>query len=357
MTTSIMTTSILNNDNIFISQYLLDKFKLWIWDFDDTLIDTTTYYKLSMEPEDIRKRTDQQLTIDFPNWKYFRDLVIFLISRGIRVGIASFGTYRIIRAYIDRIFGLNQKIFTKHNLKALCRDKTTGKPLRLYPNKNDFMDSIMEHFRIYEPIKVILFDDNITNIAGALSVGVVGAKIQGKTNNNINQYTKNTDNVYFGANVINQLEETLKRIDKGEAIKKGCPPNNLKNERFSSIGSRVVGVINEKNRINRENFLRSIKNKYQEENIKKSLIENDKLTVYLENHKPEQSIQKNQKYLETKSNNNYNYNDNSNNSYNNSNNNSNNSNNSNINNNNIKKYKIVILILILIIIGFIIYNL
>ena len=99
--------------NKFISNYLVEKFKLWIWDFDDTLIDTTTYYKLSMETKDIMQRTNNQLTIDFPNWEFFRDLVIFLISRGVRVGIASFGTYRIIRAYMDRIFGLNQKIFTR----------------------------------------------------------------------------------------------------------------------------------------------------------------------------------------------------------------------------------------------------
>jgi hypothetical protein len=338
-----MSSSTLINNNNLITQYLLDKFKLWIWDFDDTLIDTTTYYKLSMETKDIMQRTNNQLTIDFPNWEFFRDLVIFLISRGVRVGIASFGTYRIIKAYMDRIFGLNQKIFTKHNLKALCRDPTTGKPTRFYPNKNDFMDSIMEHFRIYEPIKVILFDDNITNISGALAVGVVSVKIKGKTHNNINQYTENTDDSYFSSKIINQLEETLKRLEKGDAKKKGCSPNNLKNERFSSIGSRKIGTINKANRINRETFLRSIKNKYQKDNFKSSLIENDKLTVYLESHKPEQSIQKNQKYLETKRDNNIH--NNSNNSYNNE--------EKKITN----KYKKIILILILIIIGFIIYNL
>lgn len=293
-----VSSTLINNNNEFISQYLLDKFKLWVWDFDDTLIDTTTYYKKSMEPEDIIQRTNEELTIDFPNWKYFRNLVQFIVSRGIRVGIASFGTYNIIKAYMDRIFGLNQKIFTKCNLKALCRDPTTGKPTRFYPNKNDFIDNMMDHFRIYEPLKVILFDDNITNIAEALAVGLVSVKIKGKTNNNINQYTKNTDDVYFGKIIVNQLEETLKRLEEEEKKKKGCPSNNLKNERFSSIGSRAIGTINKANRIARENFLRSIKKKSEAENVEKTKEEYSNINSYLENHIPIQSIEYNKNNLD-----------------------------------------------------------
>ena len=246
--------------NKFVSEYLLQKFKLWVWDFDDTLIDTATYYRKSMEPEDILRRTDQELDEEFPNWRYFRSLVNYLITRGIRVAIASFGTYKIIRAYMDRVFGLNQKIFTDVNLKALCRD-ITGKPTEFYPNKNTFIERIMEHYRIYEPIKIVLFDDNMTNISDAMVAGLVGVKIIGKTgmHNECSALTGNTDETYFGENIIIKLEKTLKRLESEAKLKEGCPPNNLKNETFSSIGSRKVGIKNEEYRRNREKILKNIK--------------------------------------------------------------------------------------------------
>jgi hypothetical protein len=254
--------------NKFISNYLVEKFKLWIWDFDDTLIDTTTYYKKSMEPEDIIKRTNEELDIEVPNWRYFVRIVNYLVSRGVRVGIASFGTYKIIKAYMDRLFSINQRIFTDVNLKALCRD-ANGKPVKFYPNKNDFIEKIMKCYRIYEPIKVILFDDNMTNISDAMGSGIVGVKIIGKDDNQImnrrNEYSINTEKTYFGEYIINKLETTLKRLEEEGKIKKGNPPNNLKNETFSAIGSRKVGTINKAKRLERERFLKSIKNKYDKE--------------------------------------------------------------------------------------------
>ena len=267
---------LLENTDDIISNYLLDKFKLWVWDFDDTLIDTATYYKKSMEPSDILKRTDKELTTDVPNWKYFKNIVIFLISRGKRVGIASFGTFKIIKAYMDRIFGLNQKMFTEANLKALCRG-SDGRPLKFYPNKNDFIDSMMQNYRIYEPLQVVLFDDNMTNIAYAMDSGIVGVKIIGKDNDSLQnkEYCKHTDIIFFGKNIIIQLENTLKRCESTEGTKKGCPSNNLKNETFSAIGSRKIGVLNKAKRLEREKFYESIKNKKNEEDGVKVEDENE----------------------------------------------------------------------------------
>ena len=261
----------------FVSDYLIQKFKLWVWDFDDTLIDTATYYRKSMEPEDILRRTNKELDVEVPNWRYFKRLVNYLITRGIRVAIASFGTYKIIRAYMDRIFGLNQKIFTDVNLKALCRD-ITGKPTEFYPNKNTFIERIMEHYRIYEPIKIVLFDDNMTNISDAMVAGLVGVKIVGKTgmHNECSSLSANTDDTYFGENIIIKLEKTLKRLEKEAKLKENCPPNNLKNETFSSIGSRKVGLKNEKYRRNREEFLESIKKKICEDRKKEEKTDKKK---------------------------------------------------------------------------------
>lgn len=251
--------------NKFISNYLVEKFKLWVWDFDDTLIDTTTYYKKSMEPEDIIKRTNEELDIEVPNWRYFVGIVNYLVSRGVRVGIASFGTYKIIKAYMDRLFGINQRIFTDVNLKALCRG-ANGKPLKFYPNKNDFIEKMMTFYRIYEPIKVLLFDDNMTNISDAMSSGIVGVKIVGKDDNQIinrrNEYSTNTDKTYFGKYIVNKLETTIKRLEEEAKSKECCP---LKNETFSAIGSRKVGTINKAHRLEREQFLKSIKDKYDKE--------------------------------------------------------------------------------------------
>jgi hypothetical protein len=265
--------------NNLISNYLIDKFKLWVWDFDDTLIDTTTYYKKSMEPEDILNRTNEELDIDIPNWRYFKSCVNYLVSRGIRVSIASFGTYKIIKAYMDRLFGINQRIFTDVNLKALCRG-ADGKPVKFYPNKNDFIEKIMIFYKIYEPIKVILFDDNMTNISDAMGSGIVGVKIIGKDNNEIAnrsmQYSSNTYKTYFGEYVVDRLEKTLKRLEKEGKLKENCFENNLKNETFSAVGSRKIGTINKAKRLEREQFFKSIKEEYDKE--QESINENGEST-------------------------------------------------------------------------------
>ena len=58
-----------------ISPMMFKRFKLFIWDFDDTLINTTAYYTRDMEPMSIRKRTDSELLQDIlavqgeENWK------------------------------------------------------------------------------------------------------------------------------------------------------------------------------------------------------------------------------------------------------------------------------------------------
>jgi hypothetical protein len=168
-------------DNKYKKQYILNsKFidnniDLIIWDFDNTLIDTRAYSRHSMSPDFIREEmTIEQLEWDFPYWKFFRCTVIDLVNSGKNVGIASFGMYNIIRAYMDRIFGVNQKYFTVVNTFARC--KIDEPPQQ---NKNGYILNIMEHYRITNPDRVILFDDLATNISAAIEIGFIAILVDG----------------------------------------------------------------------------------------------------------------------------------------------------------------------------------
>ena len=51
-----------------LSNILFKQTKLWVWDFDDTLIDTSVYYSSNMKPEAILESTDFQLDKEVPQW-------------------------------------------------------------------------------------------------------------------------------------------------------------------------------------------------------------------------------------------------------------------------------------------------
>lgn len=168
---------------LIISPYLDERAELWVWDWDDTLIDTQAYRRHSMEPEIIRKvLTDAEIIQDVPNANYFRRLVQYLVMTGRRVGIASFGTYSIIRAYMDRIFGPGQQYFGAVNILATCpeigcRRECLNQPL----NKNAYILRLMKHYRINSYGAVVLFDDLSSNIADALRIGCLTFQIDEST--------------------------------------------------------------------------------------------------------------------------------------------------------------------------------
>lgn len=232
-----------------ISDELLKKYNLWLWDWDDTLIDTTTYYIKSMEPKDIMNRSNEDLDREVPNWRYFKLLIPYLVKNGVRVGIVSFGTYKIIRAYMDLIFGINQRYFTQTNLIALCRD-SNGAPTEFYPNKNVFIDRIMNFYKLENYSKVILFDDRMTNISDAIKLGITGIKIIGKDDDKLNERIKTgkCNEIYldtlFSQKIILNIEKTI---------------NHSKN---------VLNVIKTTNYDEDYNY-DSVKNRYKNINIKK----------------------------------------------------------------------------------------
>lgn len=166
------------NSNPVIPPYLWENIDLWVWDWDDTLIDTSAYVRHSMSRPSIMNLSDRELGEDVPYWHFFRDLVVYLVQNGRRVGIASFGTYTIIRAYMDRIFGRDQKYFIRVNIHAACEDLDCVRDYRQMPlNKNPYIQRLMNHYRITDHQRVIIFDDAPSNIADAKRLGVVAVQM------------------------------------------------------------------------------------------------------------------------------------------------------------------------------------
>jgi hypothetical protein len=200
--------------DLMISPYLEKHVKLWIWDWDDTLINISAYMTHSMNRDYILSLSDKELEKDIPNWVYFKNLCEYLVSSGRRVGIASFGTYTIIRAYMDRIFGFNQKIFTEINIYASCRD-IGGKcgPREMHINKNAYIQRLMKHYTIDNPKLVVLFDDKPSNIADAARMGVIPIQINIKDIEYLDRnYIEKMRNILFGPYVMMDLERRIRKL-------------------------------------------------------------------------------------------------------------------------------------------------
>ena len=190
--------------DLSVSFYLFKTCKLWVWDFDDTLINTEAYLRRDMKTSTIRSLTDSDLDSDFPQWRYFARLIDYLTTHGKYVGIASFGTYEIIRAYIDRILGFNQKSFGRHNIIAPCLQDRDSRRFSLPPNKNEYMYQLMRIYRVEDFGRVVLFDDLPSNIASAISIGVVGIQIATPRNGDID-----SSKMYFGPWIMDDIDKKL----------------------------------------------------------------------------------------------------------------------------------------------------
>lgn len=212
------------SNNLVISRYLLKHCNLWVWDFDDTLIDTTTYYIKSMEADDIRKRTVKELDKEIPNWRYFKQVVSYLFANGYRVAIASFGVYEIIRAYMDLIFGFNQQYFTKSNIMASCKSERMSREYVMPRNKNVYVKDLMNFYNIQSYNSVVLFDDNPSNIADAGGIGMMTVQVAGRNQNELGSYVS-----FFN-------EDLMKNVDYKEGIT--CGGDLYMRNKISNLGDR-----------------------------------------------------------------------------------------------------------------------
>ena len=247
-----------NSDNtpLIISLYLLKHCKLWVWDFDDTLIDTKYYYKTSMDPDKIRNRTDIELTNEIPQWRYFKRLVEYLVKNGKYVAIASFGTYEIIKAYMDRIFGFNQHYFMTKNLIASTYNERKFRGYCQPPNKNEYIYKIMKTYKIDDFKRVVLFDDLPSNIGDAIGVGIIGIQIATPNNGDKQGDGGNGDihgsggvsysggNMFFGPWVM---------LNFDKKIENDCGKELYLNRKFTGIANQYSN-----NKNNNNNKLNSI---------------------------------------------------------------------------------------------------
>lgn len=195
--------------NLPISLILFKQCKLWVWDFDDTLIDTATYYSSNMNPSVILDRTDSQLDVEVPQWRYFRQLVEFLVGNGRYVGIASFGTYEIIQAYMKRIMGFNQQFFTRKNIIAPELKQRDVYRFNQPPNKNEYIYQLMRIYRVQDFKRVVLFDDNATNIADAIGIGIVGVQVPSKNGGDKPTPMNGNSEMMFGPWLMSRFDADL----------------------------------------------------------------------------------------------------------------------------------------------------
>ena len=130
----------MNYSNVnFEMNYLLEHIDLWLWDWDDTLIDTKSYYINKMIRNEIMNKKDLELDRG-SMLRYFVNLVHFLKNNGKQVGIVSFGTDKIIQAYMDRMFGKNNPFDKKNeNILTIKRNKN-HEILEIKEDKNDFIN-------------------------------------------------------------------------------------------------------------------------------------------------------------------------------------------------------------------------
>ena len=211
--------------DIPVSSYLFKQCKLWVWDFDDTIIDTATYLKKDMTPDAILKRSDTELDIEIPQWRYFQKLTEFLVMNGRYVGIASFGTLEIIQAYMHRIMGYNQHFFTKKNIIAPCMKARDAYRFTLPANKNEYIYTLMRIYRVQDFKRVVLFDDKPSNIADAIAIGVIGVQIATIANGD----NPNSNKLLFGPWVMSAFDNKIKTT---------CGEEIYQNKTFTGIAAK-----------------------------------------------------------------------------------------------------------------------
>lgn len=156
--------------------YLFENYDLWIWDFDLTLLNIHSY-KDALTTYDVGRKKQKDLLNDFADPEFFITLVNMLIMNNKKIGVISFGTYNVIKTYLERVMG-NNYIFNSENiLTPLLGDSRYGEVVPCPPeNKNEMIQKLAKKYNV-NMSRIIFFDDSKNNILAAKKLGVMASYV------------------------------------------------------------------------------------------------------------------------------------------------------------------------------------
>ncbi len=157
----------------FIKQY-----DLFAFDFDLTILKIHAYAN-DIKATDVEAMSWKKIMDHFADPIFFRDLVNYLISQKKKVAIVSFGTFNVIKAYLDRLFD-NPNIFGLNNIiTPLDGNNRYTRSLKPDSDKNQLLIDLVKKLNLNFN-RVIFFDDDEKNITHSKELGLTAVKIDSK---------------------------------------------------------------------------------------------------------------------------------------------------------------------------------
>ena len=188
---------------------------------------------MEVKSSDVESMSWKKLMHHFGDPIFFRDLVNYLVSNKKKVAIISFGTYNVIKSYLDRLFDDN-KIFGLDNIiTPLEGNQRYNKIFKPSADKNQHIIDVARHYSIDYP-KVIFFDDDTNNINKSKELGISSYLIN----------PRNGFNKQFWDNLIPSELKIIPRKEPRNKINYPLDNNNITN----------TNTISDSNKEQIENF-------------------------------------------------------------------------------------------------------
>lgn len=193
--------------------YLLENYDLWIWDFDLTLTKIHTY-KQKLDSYNVGRKKQRDLENDFWEPYFFINFVNYLILNDKKVAIISFGSYDVIKTYLDRLFGNNYIFNSKNILTPLSGDSRYGEHIPHPPNDKNQMIINLSKFYHIDLSRIIFFDDTLHNIYQSKQLGIMSVHIpreHGFTSSYLKEIEKQFHKLLEEGKIISSPSSTKKK--------------------------------------------------------------------------------------------------------------------------------------------------
>jgi len=207
----------------------IERYDLFIWDFDLTILKIHSY-AMDIKASDVKSLSWNKFKCHFSDPLFFRDLINYIIGKNKEVAIISFGTYNVIKAYMDRLFD-NNKIFDLHNIIT-----PIDRNIKLNSDKNQYIIDLIRNIsenriKNISYKRVLFFDDSLRNVQSAREMGVNAIII--KENEGFNK--KVWDNLALSKKYnIEQNVEKFTQKDKPRISKKSKKKKKILIEGFTN---------------------------------------------------------------------------------------------------------------------------